>query len=71
MSNRIVPMANQIAAFFATQPGGDQAARVAAHLNDFWAPAMRAELAEHMAAAPQDFAPLVQAARAHLILPEA
>ncbi len=71
MSNRIVPMANQIAAFFATQPGDDQAARVAAHLNDFWAPAMRAELAERLAAAPDDFAPLVVAARVHLKLPEA
>ncbi|MGH1368458.1 MAG: formate dehydrogenase subunit delta [Maritimibacter sp.] len=36
-------MANQIATFFASQPG-DRAAAVAAHINDFWGPDMRAGL---------------------------
>jgi formate dehydrogenase subunit delta len=37
-------MANQIATFFKTQPGTDQAARVAAHLTDYWEPRMRQQL---------------------------
>lgn len=42
--DKLIRMANQIAAFFESQPGDDQAARVAAHLTDFWAPEMRAQL---------------------------
>ena len=41
---KLTRMANQIATFFATQPGTDQAERVAAHLTDFWGPEMRAAL---------------------------
>lgn len=40
---KIVKMANQIAGFFESQPG-DRAAAVAAHINDNWSPAMRADL---------------------------
>lgn len=43
-ADKLVRMANQIATFFATQPGRDQAERVAAHLKDFWGPEMRAAL---------------------------
>jgi formate dehydrogenase subunit delta len=46
-SEKLVRMANQIASFFATQPGQDQAERVAAHIKDFWGPEMRAELKAH------------------------
>lgn len=47
--DKLIHMANQIAAFFATQPG--QAAEgVAAHINDNWSPAMRAALLAHVAA---------------------
>ena len=45
--DKLVMMANQIATYFATQPGTDQAERVAAHLNDFWEPRMRAALANY------------------------
>lgn len=45
---KMVLMANQIATFFQTQPGTDQAARVADHLNDFWDPRMRRQLAAHI-----------------------
>ncbi|PCD76108.1 formate dehydrogenase subunit delta [Pseudothioclava arenosa] len=38
-----IKMANQIARFFESQPG-DNAAAVAAHINDNWSPTMRAEL---------------------------
>ncbi|WP_373356413.1 formate dehydrogenase subunit delta [Pseudoroseicyclus sp. CXY001] len=43
-SDKIVRMANQIATFFASQPGGDAAERVAGHLKDFWSPQMRRDL---------------------------
>ena len=38
---KMVMMANQIATFFRSQPGTDQADRVAAHLKDYWEPRMR------------------------------
>jgi formate dehydrogenase subunit delta len=44
---KLVRMANQIATFFSSQPGTDQAERVAAHLKDFWGPEMRRELKEY------------------------
>lgn len=69
MSENITRMANQIAAFFATQPGTDQAERLAAHLNDFWAPAMRADLSARLRDTPEAFAPLVGEAARHLRLP--
>ena len=47
---KLVRMANQIATFFSSQPGADQAERVAGHLKDFWGPEMRAELKAHAAA---------------------
>ena len=40
---KMVMMANQIAAFFDTQ-AGDPAPRIAAHLRDYWEPRMRAQL---------------------------
>lgn len=45
---KMVTMANQIATFFKTQPGTDQADRIAAHLRDFWDPGMRAELQSYV-----------------------
>jgi formate dehydrogenase subunit delta len=48
--SKLVRMANQIATFFASQPGDDQAERVAAHLRDFWGPEMRADLKAQVAA---------------------
>jgi formate dehydrogenase subunit delta len=41
---KLIRMANQIAVFFHSQPGPDQAERVAAHLKDYWGPEMRADL---------------------------
>ena len=41
--DRLIYMANQIAKFFAAQPG-DAAGGVATHLKSFWDPQMRAEL---------------------------
>ena len=45
---KLVRMANQIAAFHASQRG-PAARAIAAHLNDFWDPRMRAALVAHIA----------------------
>lgn len=42
----LIRMANQIAAFFRTQPGGNASAKVAEHLQHFWEPGMRRRLQE-------------------------
>lgn len=68
MSDTIVRMVNQIAGFFATQPGRDQAERVAQHLRDYWDPRMRAALARHLAAGGAGLAPLARSA-AELLAP--
>ena len=67
--DKMIRMANQIATFFASQPGEDRAARVAAHLNEFWEPRMRSQLAEHMAAGGAGLDPLVIEAFAAVKLP--
>ena len=56
---KMVMMANQIATFFRSQPGTDQADRVAAHLKDYWEPRMRQQLREHIAAGGEGLDPLV------------
>ena len=43
-TTRLAAMANQIAAFFATQRGQSGALEVADHLRKFWEPRMRADL---------------------------
>ena len=45
---KMVHMANQIAAFFRSQ-SGDTAEGIAAHLSDFWEPRMRRQLIDHIA----------------------
>ncbi len=57
---KLVAMGNQIAAFFATQPG-DQAGAVASHLVKFWTPPMCAALAAHVRSGGEA-APLVKEA---------
>lgn len=46
---KMVHMANQIATFFRSQPGDDQAERVATHLRDYWEPRMRDQLKDYIA----------------------
>jgi len=41
---RLIYMANQIARFFAAQPGTGGATAVADHLHKFWDPSMRADI---------------------------
>ncbi len=67
--DKLVTMANQIATFFQSQPGNDRAARVAAHLNDFWAPKMRAELLAYAEAGGAGLAPLTREALADVRRP--
>ena len=45
---KLVRMANQIATFFASQPGDVQAAEVAGHLKAFWEPRMIRALLRHL-----------------------
>ncbi|WP_172328758.1 formate dehydrogenase subunit delta [Mangrovicoccus sp. HB161399] len=66
---KMAMMANQIATFFKTQPGSDQAQRVADHLNDFWEPRMRQQLAAHVEAGGDGLDPLVKEAFALVRVP--
>ncbi|WP_425093247.1 formate dehydrogenase subunit delta [Tropicimonas sp. S265A] len=59
---KTIRMANQIATFFDSQPQATRVTSVAAHLNDFWDPRMRAQLLEMLEADPSPFHPLVQEA---------
>ncbi|GAW33845.1 NADH-dependent formate dehydrogenase delta subunit FdsD [Roseovarius sp. A-2] len=63
---KMVHMANQIATFFKTQPGTDQAARVAAHLTDYWEPRMLDQLHAYVADGGQGLDGLVIAAEAEI-----
>ena len=56
---KLVLMANQIAAFFASQPGQTQAAEVAGHLKAFWEPRMLQALYAHVDAGGEGLSPLV------------
>ena len=60
--DKMVTMANQIATFFKTQPGDDQAERVAGHIRDFWEPRMRDKLQAHIAEGGEGLDDLVLAA---------
>jgi formate dehydrogenase subunit delta len=59
--DRLIYMANQIARFFADQPG-DPAAGTAGHLKNFWDPQMRAELAAWRAAGGDGLDPIAHEA---------
>lgn len=68
---KMVMMANQIATFFATQPGNGQAEKIAAHINDFWEPRMRTQLLAHAAAGGDGLSDLARAAIDHVREPAA
>ena len=65
---RMVHMANQIAAFFISQPG-DRVAALALHLSDFWEPRMRRALLDHIAAGGEGLDPLVLDAAKQMRVP--
>ncbi|WP_411839290.1 formate dehydrogenase subunit delta [Paracoccus sp. ME4] len=58
---KMVMMANQIAAFFDTQ-AGDPAPRIAAHLRDYWEPRMRGQLVDFVRAGGEGLTPSALAA---------
>lgn len=68
--DKIVRMANQIATFFESQPGEDGADRVAAHINDFWDPRMRAQLGHMIAEGVPGFHPLVLRGASSVRMPQ-
>ncbi|WP_415182043.1 formate dehydrogenase subunit delta [Phaeovulum sp.] len=69
-ADKLVRMANQIAGFFATQPGDAGAASVGGHINDNWAPPMRLELLDLIVRQDADLHPLVIAAASHIRKPK-
>ena len=61
-SQKLVMMANQIAAFFRPYPAEEGAAGIREHVEAFWTPAMRRDLAARVAAGPEGVDRLVLAA---------
>ena len=57
-NNKLFYMANQIASFFATQSGTDQADRVAAHIQDYWEPRMREQFLSKIDKGEEGLSPL-------------
>uniref|UniRef100_UPI00135ABCDE formate dehydrogenase subunit delta n=1 Tax=Geminicoccus flavidas TaxID=2506407 RepID=UPI00135ABCDE len=57
----LVTMANQIATFFATQPG-DPAQATAQHLRQYWDPRMRTAISSHVEAGGEGLDPVALAA---------
>lgn len=59
---RLVRMANQIAAEFANQQPGNAAAATSEHIRLFWDPRMLAQMLGHMAAGGAELSPIAAAA---------
>jgi formate dehydrogenase subunit delta len=70
-THKLVRMANQIAAFFASQPSEAQAAEVAGHLKAFWEPRMLQALYAHVDRGGEGLSPLVLKAVERLRAPVA
>ena len=68
--DKLVRMANQIAANFAYLPEPEQAAtRVADHLQRFWEPTMRKEIIAHFEAGGEDLTEIARLAVARISAP--
>jgi formate dehydrogenase subunit delta len=59
---KLVMMANQIAQFFAAQGEIRAVPQIAAHINSFWDPRMRAGISQYVASGGTGLSPLAQAA---------
>ncbi|RWM75020.1 MAG: formate dehydrogenase [Mesorhizobium sp.] len=70
-SEKLVRMANQIAAFFHSKPREEGIAGVAEHINKFWEPRMRRQLFEMLDGGGEGFNELVVAASARIKRPAA
>ncbi|CCV03390.1 NAD-dependent formate dehydrogenase delta subunit [Mesorhizobium metallidurans STM 2683] len=66
---KLVRMANQIAAFFHSKPREEGMAGVAEHINKFWEPRMRRQLFEMLDSGTENFDELVVAASARIKRP--
>ena len=64
---KLVMMANQIGAFFASQ-GPDGAKAVADHIKSFWDPRMRAGIFDHLEKGGEGLSPIVVTALERLRL---
>jgi formate dehydrogenase subunit delta len=62
----LVRMVNQIAANVAHHPHDQAVAQITAHLRSTWAPAMRADLVEHLDGGGSDLTPLAAEAAGRL-----
>ncbi|GAB4070074.1 formate dehydrogenase subunit delta [Ancylobacter sonchi] len=56
---RLIYMANQIGAFFATQKHDRAVVGIAKHVKDFWEPRMRAKIEDHISEGGEGLTPLV------------
>jgi formate dehydrogenase subunit delta len=65
---KLAHMANQIAQFFAAQPGDAAAEATRDHLKSFWTPSMRKAIVAYVGAGNVDLSPV--AARAVALLKE-
>ena len=61
-SEKLVRMANQIAAFFRSYPQDEAVAGIHKHIVAFWTPRMRTQLTEYIEGGAEDLNPLVTAA---------
>lgn len=59
--DKLIYMANQIAAFFRSKPEQEAVSGIANHINDFWEPRMRTQLFEVLDAGGEGLSPLVVA----------
>jgi formate dehydrogenase subunit delta len=59
---KLVMMANQIAAFFAAQGEVRAVPQIASHIEKFWDPRMRTAIAAHVGASGAGLDPLARAA---------
>ncbi|MBZ9796558.1 formate dehydrogenase subunit delta [Mesorhizobium sp. ES1-4] len=66
---KLVRMANQIAAFFHSRPREEGVAGVAEHINKFWEPRMRRQFFEMLDSGHEGFDELVVAASARIKRP--
>ena len=69
-SEKLVIMANQIAAFFHSKPREEGIAGIAEHINKFWEPRMRRQLFEMLKSGGEGFNELVVAASAKIKRPK-
>jgi formate dehydrogenase subunit delta len=69
--DKMIRMANQIAAFFESKPHDEGLAGVVEHLNSFWEPRMRRQLLDHIAAGGAGLKPLVLEAAPKIREPKA